>query len=93
MIRVSTVVADSDYQLTLIFTNQERRRFDMRPYLELPVFQPLKNPGFFALASVDYGTVVWPGEIDMAPETLYELSVTQDPVSVSAPSNLRHHET
>ncbi|MFM7558509.1 DUF2442 domain-containing protein [Cylindrospermopsis raciborskii] len=47
----------------------------MRPYLDMTVFQPLKNPGFFGLASVNYGTVVWPGEIDIAPETLYELSV------------------
>ena len=46
----------------------------MRPYLDLPVFQPLKNPSFFALASVSYGTVVWPGDIDIAPETLYNLS-------------------
>ena len=81
MIRVSAVVADSEYQLTLIFTNQERRRFDMRPYLELPVFQPLKNPGFFALASVGYGTVVWPGDIDIAPETLYDFSVALEAVS------------
>ena len=81
MIRVSSVFAESYFHLLLIFTNEEERRFDMRPYLELPVFQPLKNPSFFSLASVNYGTVVWPGDIDIAPETLYALSVTQDTVS------------
>jgi hypothetical protein len=81
MIRVSTVVAESDFHLSLIFTNNEKRRFDMRPYLDFPVFQPLKNPGFFSLAFVNYGTVVWPGDIDIAPETLYALSVEQDTVS------------
>jgi len=30
---------------------------------------------FFSLASVDYGTVTWPSDIDIAPETLYECSV------------------
>jgi hypothetical protein len=55
--------------------NGEKRRFDMRPYLHLPIYRCLENPAFFALARVDYGTVVWPGEIDIAPETLYELSV------------------
>jgi hypothetical protein len=46
----------------------------MRPYLHLPIYRCLQNLAFFALARVDYGTVVWPGEIDIAPETLYELS-------------------
>jgi len=43
----------------------------MQPFLHYPVFRRLQNPGFFALARVDYGTVTWPGEIDIAPETLY----------------------
>lgn len=75
MIRVSSVTAEPDFNLSLIFSNGEQRRFDMGPYLHYPVFRPLENPGFFALARVDYGTVVWPGEIDIAPETLYDRSV------------------
>jgi len=64
-----------DYHLDLVFENGERRRFDMRPYLHYPVFRRLANHAFFSLAHVDYGTVVWPGEIDIAPETLYDRSV------------------
>lgn len=75
MIRVSCVIAEPDFNLSLIFSNGEQRRFNMGPYLHFPVFRPLENPGFFALAHVDYGTVVWPGEIDIAPETLYDRSV------------------
>jgi hypothetical protein len=75
MIRVSSVVAEPEFRLALTFSNRERRCFDMRPYLHLPVYRRLENPGFFALAQVDYGTVVWPGEIDIAPETLYDRSV------------------
>ncbi|MGI9210844.1 MAG: DUF2442 domain-containing protein [Methylococcaceae bacterium] len=75
MIRVSSVTVESKFTLLLTFSNDTQRRFDMTPYLHLPVYQPLQNPGFFGLARVDYGTVVWPGEIDIAPETLYELSV------------------
>ncbi len=58
----------------LTFNSGERRCFDMRPYLRYSVFRRLENPAFFALVRVDYGTATWPGEIDIAPETLYERS-------------------
>ncbi len=75
MIRVASVIAEPNFYLLLTFSNNEQRRFDMNPYLHFPVYQPLQNPGYFGLARVGYGTVVWPGEIDIAPETLYKLSV------------------
>lgn len=81
MLRVSSVVAKPDFYLALTFSNGEQRRFDMRPYLHLPVYRRLENPAYFALAQVDYGTVVWPGEIDIAPETLYRLSLPLDTVA------------
>lgn len=74
MLHVSSVDTGSDFELRLVFSNGEKKRFDMRPYLQYPVFRKLDNPGFFSLARVDYGTVVWPGDIDIAPETLYDLS-------------------
>ena len=74
MIRVKSVLPEQNFKLRLQFTNGEVRCFDMAPYLKLPVYRRLENPGFFALAHTDYGTVVWPDEIDIAPETLYELS-------------------
>ncbi|MBF0471033.1 MAG: DUF2442 domain-containing protein [Gammaproteobacteria bacterium] len=73
MIRVTAVTPQPDYILQLTFNNGEQRLFDMRPYLHYPVFRPLENIGFFSLAQVDYGTVTWPGEIDIAPETLFAL--------------------
>jgi hypothetical protein len=75
MIEVNSVVAVPDLGLVLTFNSGERRRFDMLPYLHYPVFRRLENPGYFSLARVDYGTVTWPGDIDIAPETLYECSV------------------
>ena len=37
------------------------------------VFAPLRDPELFAQVRVDSqaGTIVWPGELDMAPEALY----------------------
>lgn len=63
------------YLLDLVFQNGEHRRFDMTPYLHYPAFRRLENPGFFSLARAEHGTVVWPGDIDIAPETLYDLSM------------------
>ncbi|OGS90456.1 MAG: hypothetical protein A2Z95_04440 [Gallionellales bacterium GWA2_60_18] len=64
-----------DYKLYLEFENGERRIFDMRPYLDKKPFAQLKGSPLFGKATVDYGTVVWPGNIDIAPETLYDLSL------------------
>lgn len=63
------------YVLELEFENGERRVFDMSAYMDKKPFNRLKgSPAFFG-AHVDYGTVVWPGNIDIAPETLYDYSV------------------
>jgi hypothetical protein len=78
MIQVNSVETAPNFSLLLSFNNGERRCFDMQPYLHYPVFRRLENPGFFSLAHVDYGTVIWPGDIDIAPETLYEYSVPLD---------------
>ena len=60
--------------LHLLFENQEKRCFDMTPYLNKKPFEKLKNPALFMQAKVQYGTVVWPNHIDIAPETLWDLS-------------------
>jgi hypothetical protein len=35
------------------------------------VFEPLKDPGFFQKVFVFEGVVMWPGEIDIAPDAMY----------------------
>lgn len=36
------------------------------------VFQPLRNPQFFQQAFVDDGVVAWPGNVDLAPDAMYD---------------------
>ena len=75
LLDVVKVKAKSDYTLELEFENGERRLFDMAPIMNKKPFGRLKQSNTFLAARVDYGTVVWPGNIDIAPETLYDRSI------------------
>jgi hypothetical protein len=73
LLDVINVEAHEDNTLTLLFENNETRIFDMTPYLNEKPFIKLKSKELFTKAKVGYGTVIWPGNIDIAPETLWEL--------------------
>lgn len=75
LIDVISVRTHPEFQLDLEFKNGERRRFDMRPLLSIKPWNRISSLALFERVRVDYGTVVWPGEIDVAPETLYDDSV------------------
>lgn len=37
-----------------------------------PYWADLKNPGLFKTARAEYGTIVWDGNIDVPPESVWE---------------------
>jgi len=74
LLDVVRVTACDDYTLDLVFENGENRVFDMKPFFDKKPFTRLVNASLFFRASVRYGTVVWPGNIDIAPETLWSQS-------------------
>jgi len=71
---VISVVPKDDFQMLVTFSTGETKLFDARPYLEKGVFTRLKNLELFKQAYVAFDTVCWPGDLDIAPETLYDRS-------------------
>lgn len=77
--RVIAVVPRDDYTLELHFSNGENGLYDCAPLLDFGVFEKLRDVAYFKRARVEGGTVVWPNEQDICPDTLYEDS--RKPVS------------
>ncbi len=73
--RVKAVKANPDFTLILVFTNDEVRRFDVRPYLDRGIFRSLRDPGVFNSVRAVMGSVQWQGGQDFCPDTLYLESV------------------
>ena len=71
MNKVVAVKANEDFSLELKFNDNSVRRFDARPYLDFGVFNELKDLGYFKQVRIAYGTVQWPHEQDISPDTLY----------------------
>ncbi|MBM4396080.1 MAG: DUF2442 domain-containing protein [Deltaproteobacteria bacterium] len=69
----------ADFVIEVTFTNGERRRFDVKPYLRFGVFRELADPDRFRAVRVSLGTVAWAGGQDLCPDTLYEGSSALDP--------------
>jgi hypothetical protein len=86
MIKVTAVKANNDYTLDLKFSDGSVKRFDVKPYLKYEVFQELKDLGYFKQVALAFGTVQWPHEQDIAPETLFIEGTTASINSQSIPN-------
>jgi len=70
-----------DLIMIVTFSTGEQRLFDATCLLEYPAFKVLEDETVFKTAKVEYGVVVWQnGEIDLAPETMYEKSYKYEPI-------------
>ena len=76
--RVKEVESTDDYELLLVFTNDERGVYDCSGLLEFGVFKELRDKHYFKQAKVVDGTVVWPHEQDVCPDTLYLDSIKEN---------------
>jgi hypothetical protein len=69
--KVVKVIPEQDYMLSLLFDSGERRRFDMKPYLNYEVFRALKDFDVFNTATPFFGHVTWSNNSDLSYDTLY----------------------
>jgi Protein of unknown function (DUF2442) len=71
---VTSVEVKGHYRLHVGFNDGAEGDVDVSDLRDAGgVFEPLRDPAFFALASVDAnaGTITWPNGADLAPEVLY----------------------
>lgn len=69
--RVKNVTPNRDYTVTLTFTNDEVKVFDMKPYLDIGVFRELKDLSLFNSVKPFLGSIQWKNGQDLCPDTLY----------------------
>lgn len=75
---IKAVEPQDNYRLLLIFENGEKRQFDMKPYLDIGIFQELKDITLFKTVKTNFDSIVWDIEADFDPEILYKKSIKVD---------------
>lgn len=69
--RARAVKAMPGHQLEVTFTSGEVGTYDCSPLLTFGVFRELADEAYFRSVRVVNGTVAWPNEQDICPDTLY----------------------
>lgn len=66
------------HRIRLTFNDNSCKTVDFAPWLNGPIFEPLKVEEFFKTFFLDGGTVAWANGADIAPETLYEATAVEE---------------
>ena len=70
--RLRSVVPRDDHKLEITFANGEVGIFDCAHLVNFGVFREIQDISYFKRARVEHGTVMWPHDQDICPDTLYE---------------------
>ena len=73
--RVVEVRVLRDYAIAVGFVDGTRGEADLSGLVLGPnagIFAALRDPNVFAQASVVDGVITWPGELDLAPDAMYD---------------------
>ncbi len=75
IIKPVAVTPLENHTLLIVFNNDERRLFDVKPYINGSWYGMLADEGFFKTVRIAGNTVEWADGQDIAPHELYELSI------------------
>ena len=83
IIHVTKVEVVGPYSLDLTFDNGIRKRVNLLRELYGEVFQPLRDPAYFAQVYLnpDSRTVTWPNGADLAPDFLFQMETEEIPLA------------
>ena len=73
--RVVAVRPLPDFKIHVRFVDGTQGEVDINTLVHSPtagVFADLANPSVFAQVSIEHGAVTWPGQIDLAPDAMYD---------------------
>lgn len=73
--RILSVIAHPAFRLEVTFVDGLHGYVDLSNKIsrdDAGVFAKLKDPALFNQVFVEYGAVTWPGELDLAPDAMYD---------------------
>lgn len=63
-----------DYELEILFDNNEKRVFDVKPYFKFKIFEKLKDSNKFENVKISGLSIEWENGADICPDELYNNS-------------------
>jgi hypothetical protein len=73
--RVVSVQPLTGLRLSVSFADGTRGEVDLSRLVvsrDAGIFECLRNPVVFAQVGIEHGAVTWPGDIDLAPDAMYD---------------------
>lgn len=86
IIHVTEAKVVGPHSLELAFDNGLHKRLNLRRELYGPIFEPLRDPAYFAQVFIDPNsrTITWPNGADFAPDFLSQMEPEEAPVETVA---------
>ena len=68
---ITSITANDDWTLDVVFSDGAERRFDVKPLLNMEAFTSLRNIDMFKAIRNGGYFVEWENEVDLSADTLY----------------------